>query len=97
VSPVAVAGLNASSELSTTAITLPYTRGVFDNADISGARTTYLGVGEVLSNFGAAVACGVLTLLTLGLGDENALRYFFFIGAGVVLLMLTVRFPLYKK
>ncbi|MGH7218528.1 MAG: MFS transporter [Candidatus Microsaccharimonas sp.] len=97
ISPVAVAGANASSELATTAISLPYTRGVFDNADLSGVRTTYLGVGEVVSNFGAAIGCLVLAAMTLLLGDENALRYFFFIAAGVALLMLTVRFPLYKK
>jgi MFS family permease len=97
ISPVAVAGVNASNELAATAISLPYTRGVFDNADLSGVRTTYLGVGEVVSNIGAAVACSVLVLFTYLMGDENALRYYFFVAAGVVLLMLTVRFPLYKK
>jgi MFS family permease len=96
ISPVAVAGVNASNELAATAISLPYTRGVFDNADLSGVRTTYLGVGEVVSNIGAAVACSVLVLFTYLMGDENALRYYFFVAAGVVLLMLTVRFPLYK-
>jgi MFS family permease len=97
ISPVAVAGVNASNELAATAISLPYTRGVFDNADLSGVRTTYLGVGEAVSNIGAAVACSVLVLFTYLMGDENALRYYFFVAAGVVLLMLSVRFPLYKK
>lgn len=97
ISPVSVAGVNAASELSTTAISLPYTRGVFDNADLSGVRTTYLGVGEVVSNFGAALACLVLAAMTIWLGDNTALRYFYFVAAGVALLILTVRFPLYKK
>lgn len=97
VSPVTVAGLNAAHELSATAYTLPYTRGVFDNADLSGVRTTYLGVNEVVSNFGAGVAALLMALMASFIDGEDALRYFFFIGAGVVLLMLTVRFPLYKK
>ena len=97
ISPVTVAGLNAANELATTAYSLPYTRGVFDNADLSGVRTTYLGVGEAVSNFGAGIAALVLAFMSLMMSGDDALRTFFFIGAGVVLLMLTSRFPLYKK
>ena len=97
VSPVTVAGLNAANELATTAYTLPYTRAVFDNADLSGARVAYLGIVEMTSNFGASMAAFILGILIVCFGDHDALRNFFFIGAGVVLLMLTARFPLYKK
>lgn len=95
-SPVSVAGLNAANELSTTAYNLPYTRAVFDNADLSGSRVAYLGVNEIVSNLGAAVAAFVLALMSLSLGMDS-MRWFFFIGAGAALLMLTARFPLYKK
>lgn len=97
VSPVTVAGLNAANELATTAYNLPYTRGVFDNADLSGVRITYLGVNEVISNFGAAAAAFLLACATFIMSGEDALRNFFFIGGVVALLMLTARFPLYKK
>jgi hypothetical protein len=97
VSPVTIAGLNAANELATTAYNLPYTRGMFDNADISGVRIAYLGVNEVISNFGAAVAAFVLTCATFVMQDEDALRNFFFVGGVVALLILTARFPLYKK
>lgn len=97
VSPVTVAGLNAANELATTGYTLPYTRAVFDNADLSGSRTTYLGVLEVISNFGAGVGALLLATIALMGGDEFSLRSFFFITAGVVLLVLTARFPLYKS
>lgn len=97
VSPVTVAGMNAANELATTGYTLPYTRAVFDNADISGARITYLGIIEVISNFGAGLAALILALLTLLISDYDALRNFFFLGGAVALLMLTARFPLYKK
>jgi len=97
VSPVTVAGLNAANELATTGYTLPYTRAVFDNADLSGARITYLGLIEILSNFGAGVAALLVACIAMVAGEEFALRSFFFLGAAVALLVLTARFPLYKK
>lgn len=97
VSPVVVAGLNAANELATTAYTLPYTRAVYDNADISGARTTYLGVVEIMSNIGACVAAALLGVAALFFTEVLSLRGFFFISAAVALVFLTPRFPLYKK
>lgn len=96
-SPVTVAGLNAANELATTGYTLPYTRAMFDNADRSGARVTYLGVIEVLSNFGAAVGAALLGTVAVLSTEEFALKSFFFVAGAVVLLVLTARFPLYKK
>jgi len=96
-SPVTVAGLNAANELATTGFTLPYTRAVFDNADISGARVTYLGVVETLSNFGATVGALLLGVVALVSTESFALKSLFFVTAAVVLLVLTARFPLYKK
>ncbi len=97
VSPVVVAGLNAANELATTGYTLPYTRAVFDNADLSGARITYLGLVEVLTNLGAGIAALLLAFAALTLDPEFAMRGFFFVGAAMALLVLTARFPLYKK
>ena len=96
-SPVTVAGLNAANELATTGYMLPYTRAIFDNADISGSRVLYLSLAEVLSNIGASIGALVLALAALAVGDDLALRGFFFFAAAVVLLVLTARFPLYKK
>jgi len=96
-SPVTVAGLNAANELATTGYMLPYTRAVYDNADLSGARIMYLGVTESIANIGAASGALILGLVALSTTEEFALRSFFFIAAAVVLLVLTARFPLYKK
>ena len=96
-SPVTVAGLNAANELATTGYTLPYTRAMFDNADISGARVMYLGVAEMLSNLGAGIAALLLGLVALASTEEFALKSLFFVTAAVVLFVLTARFPLYKK
>lgn len=96
--PIGVAGLNVANEAATTGYTMAYTRGLFDNADLSGKRTTYLGIVEVLSNLGAAMAGIVLFFLTLHISDvHHAMQVSFFIAAGVVLLVITARFPLYRK
>lgn len=95
--PVTVAGINAANEIATTGYTMPYTRAVFDNADLSGHRTTYLGMIDLLGNFGAFIAATILGGLFLLFGETIALTNFFFIAGGVVLLVMTARFPLYKK
>jgi len=96
-SPLAVAGLNVANEAATTGYSMSYTRGIFDNADLSGRRTTYLGIIETLSNIGAAIAAGGLVLLTLFMSEQKALETFFYIAAFVVLLIATAKFPLYRK
>ncbi len=95
--PITVAGLNAVNELAKTGYLLPYTRGLYDNADLSGARILYLGYVEVLSSIGSALASLLLAFVVLSVQDVDGMRYFFFISATVLLLILTARFPLYKK
>lgn len=95
--PVGVAGLNIANEAATTGYTMAYIRGIFDNADLSGKRTTYLGVVEVLSNLGAALSGVVLYCLVTLIDTHQAIQIFFFITAGVVLLVTTARFSLYRK
>lgn len=95
--PLMVAAINVSNEAATTGYTMPYTRAIFDNADLSGQRTTYVGLIEILSNLGACVAAIALAIIAYGFGETNAITNFFFISAGVVLLILTARFPLYKR
>lgn len=95
--PAGVAGLNVANEAATTGYTMAYTRAQFDNADLSGERVTYLGLVEVQSNFGAAIAGFVLFFLSSSIGDKPSLHVFFFIAAAVVLLITTSRFPLYRK
>jgi MFS family permease len=96
-SPITVAGVNAVNEVATTGYNMPYTRAVFDNADLSGHRTTYLGMVDMLGNFGAFLAASTLGILVLAAGETFALTNFFFIAGVVVLLILTAHFPLYKK
>ena len=96
-SAVNIATLNVANEAATTGYTMSYNRAVFDAADRSGQRVAYLGVLEVIANIGAAVAAGLLMILITIMGDQKALEVFFYITAAVVLLVLTARFPLYRK
>lgn len=92
-----IATLNIANEAATTGYMMAYNRAVFDNADLSGQRVAYIGVLEVIGNLGAALAGVVLMLLIAVFGVQSALEAFFFVTAGVVLLVLTARFPLYRK
>lgn len=94
-----VAGINAAREAAHTAYILPYTRAVLDSADVSGARATYIGLVDVLLNLGAASAALILGFIahTASAAGASEFRLFFWIAAGVMLLMLTARFPLYRK
>src|SRR5690606_37684270 len=67
--PITVAGLNAVNELAKTGYLLPYTRGLYDNADLSGARILYLGYVEVLSSIGSALASLLLAFVVLSVQD----------------------------
>jgi MFS family permease len=95
--PITVAGANIANEVATTGYTMPYTRAVFDNADLSGHRATYIGMVDLLSNFGAFLAAGLFTILVFVAGSTFALTNFFFLAGVVVLLALTAHFPLYKR
>lgn len=95
--PIAVAGSNIANEVATTGYALPFNRGVFDNADLSGKRIAYLGIVETLCNIGAGAAALIFALAVFLVGDVRAMGYLFLVAAGVVLLILTARFPLYHK
>ncbi len=96
-STIGVAGLNIGNEAATAGYSMAYTRGNFDNADLSGQRTTYIGLMECLSALGASLAAGLLALLLLFFEDLRAMEYFFYIASAVVLLIATARFTLYRK
>lgn len=94
--PVAAA-VNIANEAATTAFVMPYTRGYFDNADISGLRITYMGLQDMSTSLGAGLCALVLAGWAYFWSPEAALTHFFFLSGAVALVVLTARFPLYKK
>lgn len=95
--PAIVAGVNIANEAATTGYTMAFTRGVFDTADLSGHRITYLACMEIMGDIGASIAGAVFLALVLAFGEAHGMRYFFFIAAPVVLLIAVPKFRLYQK
>jgi MFS family permease len=95
--PVVVAGVNAVNETSTTGYKMAYMRGLFDTADISGHRITYLASIEFMINLGAALAGAAAWLCIMMMGDVEGMRFFFFVAAIATLGILTSKFHLYQK
>lgn len=95
--PVGIAGLNVANEVGAIGFKMPYTRALFDNADRSGNRISYIGIMEVLVNIGATIAALMTAGFIYSIGDEMGLRVMFIVSAIVVLLLLTARFPLYRR
>lgn len=90
-------GVNVANELTTTGYSLAFTRGIFDTADLSGHRITYLACIEVMANLGAALAGGIAMVCVLWFGDIQGMKNFFFVAAAFVLIIATAKFHLYRK
>ncbi len=96
-SPAVVAGVNAVNEVATTGYSMSFMRGMFDTADLSGHRITYLGIIEAVVNFGAMLA-GLACMACVAVwGDIEGMKLFFFVAAAYALLIMTPKFHLYRK
>lgn len=95
--PVGVAMANVANEAATTGYVMAFTRGIFDTADLSGHRITYLGCVELVMNLGATLAGVAFFVSVLVLGNEQGMQLFFFIAAAFGLLIAAAKFQLYRK
>lgn len=89
--PAGVMGVNIANESATSAYALPFTRVMFDVADSSGFRITYLMFIEMAVNFGAALACFVMVACIHWFGVQGGLMAFFVVAAVYELLLLISR------
>lgn len=96
-SPIGAGLVNIVSESAATGQNMAFMRGMFDTADSSGYRLTYLLLIEVAANIGAVLACLVCALLLALFESHIAFMLFFVIAAGYVPLLATPRFRLYKR
>lgn len=95
--PASVVGTNITNELATTGYMMAFNRGIFDTADGTGRRIVYILFVEIFHDFGSMLACGTLALLLVWLPSILAFQVFFVVTAFYGLLLLTARFPLYRK
>ena len=96
-SPVVVGAVNVANEAATTGYVMAFTRGMFDTADLSGHRITYLGCMEVVQNAGATVAAALFMIMLMTLGNGQGIHDFFFVAAVIGLLIMTPQFRLYRR
>ena len=89
--PAGVMGVSVVNESATSAYTLPFTRAVFDVADSSGYRITYIMFSEMFLAFGAALSCGVLFGFLHLLDAKSAFIALFVFAAFYELIMLVCR------
>ena len=94
---IGAAATNAGAEVSTTAYSMSFTRGMFDVADYSGFRFTYLLLIEMAVNVGASLACFVAMVLMSIVEEKYAFILFFAVASMYVLIIATPRFSLYKR
>lgn len=92
-----VIGVNISHEVASTAVGMSFMRGIFDIADSSGYRISYIVVLQIAKNIGAAVACLVMVLLIQLYGAESSFSYFYIITALVTSIILFGRFKAYQS
>ena len=94
---VGAVAINAGSEVVTTAYSMSFMRGVFDVADYSGFRLTYLLLIEISVNIGASLAGMIAALLFYFMEPQFAFTLFFVAAAGYILIIATPQFTLYKR
>jgi MFS family permease len=95
--PAVIVGTNIANEASTTGYNMAFLRGVFDTADFSGSRILYLSLNDIVLYVGAAIACAVVFILSILMGDIVGMKAYFFVAAGAVLIIGTAHFRLYRK
>ena len=88
---------NIANEMATTGYAMAFTRGIFDTADTSGHRITYLACIEVMANFGAMLAGLLFLAFVTWYGDIDGMRNFFFAAALIVLVIAIPKFALYRR
>ena len=83
-------GINAANEIATSAYVMPFTRVIFDVADSSGYRITYMMFIEMVLNLGAALGCFPLYICMTVLGLREGMMAMFVVAAFYGLLLLLI-------
>ncbi len=95
--PAGIISINLLNEAATTGYSMSFLRGMFDMADRTGNRITYILLIEMVVNVGPTLAALLSALLLALFPAALALQVFFVISAFVVLFIMVPRFPLYIK
>ena len=95
--PVGAVLTNAVNEVATAGFLMPFNRGMFDLADRAKRRIEYVFLLEMVVNFGAGVGALLLAALFAMVDPTYSFQAFFLLTALITLLIMTPRFPLYRR
>lgn len=90
-------GINVSNEVASTAQGMTFMRGVFDIADTSGYRTTYIVCIEAIKNLGSTIACFTMMLCAMYFSGKASFQVYYVITALVCSTVFFCRFKIYRK
>lgn len=94
--PAVALCINILNEIATIGQSMAFMRGMFDLADRSGYRISYLALMEAVTYIGAGVLYATAALSVSIFGEHTGLMVSFVAAAGMVLLVRTANFPLYR-
>lgn len=86
-----VAMINAVSEVGTSAYMMPLMRVIFDTADVSGFRATYVMITNMALSVGLALSCFVVAIAIATLGDKSGFMVVFVVASVMQLMLLLSR------
>jgi MFS family permease len=95
--PVEAAAVGSLTEVSTTAYAMAFMRGMFDVADVSGFRLTYMLLIEIAVNIGASSAYAAAAVLFYVFDQTFAFTLVFMGAALYTLVIATPRFQIYRR
>lgn len=94
--PAMAIGTNAAKEVMVTGYSMAFMRGIFDEADRSGRRVTYVGLSNLLLNIGSLFAALTLTGAVVLFSVLDGFTAFYFVAAAVVSFIMFAKFRLYR-
>ena len=96
--PLGVVMTNVANEAATTGYSMPFAKGVFDQADnLPGYRIVYMSLMAIVAPLGAALMSLVVVGLGLFFSEVHSMQISFIVIAWVVLLIGTHRFPALQR
>ena len=92
--PAGVLTINIANEAATTAYSMPFTKGMFDQADnLPGYRIVYMSLAGMAAPLGAMLMSLVVGILALFMSEVHSMQICFILAALTVGLITIHRFP----
>ena len=96
--PLSALAVNIINDSATTAYALPFTKGVFAQADdLPGYRIAYISLMMMSLGVGATIFCSVVAIFSLFFGDLQTLQLGFVVASLIVLVIMAHGLPALRR